>query len=317
MYTMALATFALLADAARAETVSPVQKQESGEVSGVERRMDDVWLISTRCLCCPCWHKADWVELEYQRYDHPAGWSEATLEEFLAGETTRRTLIYLHGNRVSAREAFARGWQAYHALLDSSDAEPVRFVIWSWPSDQICGPLRDVRSKAARTNGEGHYLAWLLAQLPSETPVSLLGYSFGARVATGALHVLGGGELAGSQLPPSLQRSTSATRVVLMAAALHNWWLQPGGSHEQALGQMEQLLIQYNSCDPVLQRYRFVEKRSKPAALGYTGMYLDEDVAISIDQSNVCCLVGRSHDEDRYLNSPSIVEEARQALLGP
>ena len=75
------------------------------------------------------------------------------------------------------------------------DATPIRFVIWSWPSAQVRGQLRDVRTKANRTELAGYCLAWVLTHLPETQQVSLLGYSFGARIATGAMHLVGGGEL--------------------------------------------------------------------------------------------------------------------------
>ena len=105
-------------------------------------------------------------------------------------------------------------------------------------------------------------------------------------------------------------------RVALLAAALHNYWLQPGACHEFALSQMDRLLIQYNSCDPVLKRYRCIEKRARPAALGYTGMYVDESLDTWIDQRDVCCIVGKSHAEARYFNSESLTSQIREALFG-
>ncbi len=295
---------------------APDQKSlDSTDCCSVER-VDDIWLISTRHLGCPAWDKSSDVDLRVKHYSVVDGWSESSLSEFLASDDpTQPTLIYVHGNRVGWCDAIQGGRNAYEDLLGCSPSRPVRYVIWSWPSDQIHGQLKDVRVKAARTNGEGYYLAWLLGQLDPATPVSLLGYSFGARIATGALHLLGGGELAGRALSPVLQRPSSSIRVALIAAAVHNHWLHPGGCHDQALSQMERLLIQYNSCDPVLKRYRLIEKRSRPAALGYTGMYVSDELATWIEQRDVCCIVGKSHDEDRYLSSASLTAQMRLTLL--
>lgn len=301
---------------AYAESTSPRQRLEC-EVGCSEIRSDDVWLISTRHLGCEYFErKGGGVDLRIQRSLGKGEWVEATLDDFLNSPAADQpTLFYVHGNRVNSSDAIRRGWDAYHGLLDCSHSPPTRFVIWSWPSDAIKGVVRDVRAKAARTYSEAHYLAWMLGQLDSRTPVSIIGYSLGARVTSGALHVLSGGELAGSTLPPDLQRPSGSARVALLAAALHNNWLQLNGCHELAVNQMERLLIQYNSCDVLLKRYRVIEKRGRPAALGYTGMYDDGSLGIGIEQQDVCPIVGKSHAEVDYFHSPTIMEEARQVLL--
>ena len=167
-------------------------------------------------------------------------------------------------------------------------------------------------ANAARTNGEGYYLAWFISQLDPATPVSIAGYSFGARVTTGALHLLGGGELAGRSLPPG---HPPRVRVALLAAAIHNYWLQPGACHGSALSQMDRLLIQYNSCDFYLKRYGCIEKHAHPNALGYTGMFVDQPGEVRIDQRDVCGIVGKSHAQINYINSPTLTNQIRETLF--
>lgn len=299
-----------------AETLVESAVVAGGESQVAELRADDVWLISSRCLGCPNWDKTSEPELEVQHYGTNEEWQAATFQEFLdTHDPTVRTLFYVHGNRVTECESKRRGLRAYHALLDDSGAEPVRFVIWSWPSSQIHGQLKDIRRKAARTNGEAHYLAWTLAQLDASAPVSIVAHSFGARVTTGALHVLGGGQLAGEHLPTAFQRPASSIRVALMAAAMHNYWLRSGSYHGLAMQQMERLLIQYNSCDPVLRYYRLIEKHSRVAALGYTGMCLDDSLETAVEQVDVCCVLGKTHGEADYMCSERIVQHAQEVLL--
>ena len=86
----------------------------------------------------------------------------------------------------------------------------IRFVIFSWPSSKVSGGLlNDVRVKAARTGPAGCQLAWLIDQMPAETPLSLVGFSFGARIITGGLHVLAGGSLGGSMQSDRARASRS------------------------------------------------------------------------------------------------------------
>src|SRR5690606_32277769 len=120
------------------------------------------------------WHRADAATL--LAHDDPA----------------RPTVIFVHGNRFSADDAITSGWQAYHALTRCASDQPVRFVIWSWPSDKQGGPIRDARTKSSRTLVEGYYLARLMTRIQPEVSTGIVGYSFGSRVALGAVHLAGG-----------------------------------------------------------------------------------------------------------------------------
>lgn len=278
-----------------------------------------IWMISTRHLEYPDWQATAHVELKLLRFD-PTGdqWVDGTLEQFLGEETDQTmTVFYVPGNRTEWDEAFDKGWAFYHALASDTGTPNFRFVIWSWPSDQISGPIRDVRAKACRTNSDGHYLGWLLSQMCPDAQVSLAGFSFGARIITGALHLLGGGMLTGQTLP-SATLSRSPMRAVLMAAAVHNDWLLPGRPHGEVWPLTDELSILYNSSDPVLKRYRFVDPHARPAALGYIGFWCADEVGSAADRvspRDVCCQVGRTHDFGCYLGSVEIMESVRQTML--
>ncbi len=145
------------------------------------------------------------------------------------------SVVFLHGNRIPSCEAFTKGWSAYRQLVRCADERPVRFVIWSWPSEKVGGPVEDARVKAARTNTHGYYLAWFVDQLNPAVPVALWGHSFGARIATGALHLLGDGTLAGRTLADRVSNSPRTMRAALLAAAVDRDWLLPGHCHGQAI----------------------------------------------------------------------------------
>ncbi|MCO6458301.1 MAG: hypothetical protein J5I93_23590 [Pirellulaceae bacterium] len=281
-----------------------------------------MWLVSTRHLGCP--GPADEPPaLEVQQYLPGAGWQSSDLPALLDAQSRAdRTCVYVHGNRVEWNEALSQGQGLYRRLLMAdNDAPPACFVIWSWPSSQIRGQLKDVRVKAARTNSEGYYLGWLLSALDPDRPLSLIGYSFGARVITGALHLHGGGALAGRTLPSAAGGELSeltglSARVALLAPAVHNDWLSPGHRHELAAYDMDSLLLLYNSCDQALKRYGLTEKGAHPDALGYTGLVyrtpLEPD---RITQVDACCIVGKAHDEWRYYNAPSLMRRIRAHAL--
>jgi hypothetical protein len=192
----------------------------------------------------------------------------------------------------------------------------VRFVIWSWPSDEIRGPLRDVRAKAARSDVDAYYLGTFLARMQPSDRVGLVGYSFGARIVSGGLHLAGGGRLFGYGV-----QATSGTRyrAALWAAAEHNHWYLPGQFHDRALGTAEAWYIAINGCDPILARYRFLDKCGDPAAVGYCGIYgrnlLPAEVNARIEEVQVSHLVGGDHNWRPYLYSPSMQHRTREVVL--
>jgi hypothetical protein len=279
----------------------------------------EVWFISTRGAGCPA--PGGPVRLGYWRRGEHGQWIEAEAGQFLAeDDPTTPTCFYIHGNRASFGESRAEGLQVYHGLTANMCAhQPFRFVIWSWPADQIKGVLEDARVKAHRCDTEAYHLAWLIDQMPPDEPVSLIGYSFGARLATGALHILGGGQVAGRALHPRVHPDRSPVSGVLIAAALDNFWLAPGSRHGLALTQVHSLLVFVNPTDKVLKRYHLLYgKRAGQQALGATGVAGGLGPArMLVDQVNVSGWVGTSHDIERYLCSSAVMSRvARYAVFG-
>lgn len=312
--TLALPLVAAEADAPAKNVGSPAKVCQTFRV----RPQDQIWAVSTRCLGCPGHHVHDqpWTVWKYD----PAAprWLNATAAEFYAADSADVvTPIYVHGNRIESAEALSHGLEIYFQLAGKFDDEPpVRFVIWSWPSDQIHGPLRDVRAKADRSDVDAVYLGRFLAGIQPQVRVGLLGYSYGARIIAGGLHLLGGGQLQGWTAPPG---ERPQIRVALWAAAEHDDWLLPGRFHGLALAMADRWLITHNCCDPVLARYRFIEKCGNPVAMGYSGVYgrnlLPGDLDARIEELNVTNLVGGTHDFEPYLYSPAVIDRTRDVVL--
>jgi hypothetical protein len=285
-------------------------------VGGGLRDQDELWWVSTRHVGCAVADAAP--PLHVERLEPERGWREASLDDLLsASGRDAILLVFVHGNRVSGAQSREEGQRVYQELTaGTSDATPVRFVIWSWPSSRVQGQLRDVRAKAQRTELEGYLLGWFLSQLPPTQRLSLLGYSFGARIATGALHLCGGGVLSGRTLPQT-PSAPLPTRVVMLAAALPNTWLFPGAYHQCALPQLDHLLNLFNRCDPVLRRYHLLIKHSRATALGFSGMRVAElgNLARKIDQCDVSPSVQKSHELDNYLSDPCLRQRMADVLL--
>jgi hypothetical protein len=329
-FTIACLVACLAAATAKAEDNSRTQHADESTVTAVKstsaertvpaacshcpRPLDQVWLISTRSLGCTVAIDSP-PNFQVQRRSAEGSWTNSSIDEFLATDDPGiATCIVIHGNQVDYSYAVEQGMLAYRQLTVGLPPEqPIRFVIWSWPSDRIHGLLKDVRLKASRTTGESKYLAWMLHRLNPETPVSLVGFSFGARIATGALHVLAGGSLNGFSLPP-VSGTRTPIRVVLVAAGLHNDWLAEGRTHGQALEVVDWMLLINNSCDMALKRYRFLDTCRDAEALGYTGPAGWSPHYGKIREFDACCDLGKAHDWNRYLNSGRYAALMRQQI---
>ncbi|MEX0676558.1 MAG: hypothetical protein WD063_05755 [Pirellulales bacterium] len=282
------------------------------------RLQDQLWLVSHRGLDCNVEEQVE--NLEYWRYDREKRWVRSGLAELVAADDGNLiTSVFVHGNRISSCEAFTKGWSAYQTLARCGDERPVRWIVWSWPSERAGGPIKDAQEKACRTDPSAYYLAWFVDQLNPDEPVSLWGHSFGARIVTGALHLLGGGQVAGRRLLKRAHATRRPMQVMLIAAALDNDWLFGGHAHGQALSQIEGMLLVNNGCDALLKRYhRIYQRRSCRQALGYTGLsrcWLDADAWSKIEQVDACCQVGRRHVLDGYLCAPGLVALMRKHLF--
>jgi hypothetical protein len=288
------------------------------------RLEDEIVLVNTRRLCGSCDPQSIRTGLGFETYAvcNEAGarrWQASDLESFLAFDPSVRTIIFIHGNRITSYDAKREGLAMYRRLANyAGDGERIRFVIWSWPSSQIRGPLRDVRAKAARTGPAGCQLAWFLDEMPTETPVSLVGFSFGARIITGGLHILAGGHLGRCSLHERMHTDRPPMDVVLIAAALHANWLGNGQYHGLAMTQVNRMFL-VNSCqDMAMRYYRFVQKRGNPQALGLRGpTCISSASASAIQMRDVGRYTGSEHNLFLYLCAPGVVGQIWETSTTP
>lgn len=230
-----------------------------------------------------------------------------------------QTVIYVHGNRVALGADAYEGLAVYDSLLTTKPPhEPVRFIIWSWPSSQIPGPIKDYQVKASRTNAVAWQLAWFLDQTPCDTPLALIGYSYGARVISGTLHLLAGGRLDRLALPRLVHPERPPARVALMAAAFDADWLLPGEIHDRALSKMDDLVVVTNHLDPAMRFFHFSTRHSRADALGLAGIPHAEKLGPALRRVHyvdVTNQVGRSHVIFDYLAARPKMERLWQELL--
>jgi len=201
-------------------------------------------------------------------------WERSTIEQ-ATGATGENgivplTIIYVHGNfmeRDNARERV----RLINSYLARCSSEHYRLLMLSWPSQRDNRIIQETRENAQCADSEAYYLASMLQIVTATSErVSLLGFSFGARTVTGALHLVGGGTLPGMPiLPPSSDHAPY--RVSLVAPAVDRDWLQTNGRHRNAMSGVDQLVNLYNSKDPILRRFRFIDSIANPIAAGFNG----------------------------------------------
>ena len=300
-----------------ADTANQSQKPATATVCQTfrVREQDEVWLVSTRHL--GCYIPSNQPQFQVFRYDKGM-WQPKSEAEFIASDSSDIvTAFYIHGNWVTWNDASSQGLSVYFEMAGKFDTEPpVRFVIWSWPSERTMPPLKDVRKNAARSDYEGYYLAVFLSQMDPEVRVGLLGYSYGARTISGAMHLMGGGQLFGHYLPLAPRPQV---RAAVWAAAEHNYWYQPSQFHSHALAAADAWFITVNPCDPVLARYHLLDPCSCPVAVGYAGIYgrnlIPPDVNARVEEVNIANVIGNTHDWRDHLYSLYIQNRTRDYIL--
>lgn len=296
---------------------SATGKPSAGERASVGNRL---WVISTREAPNSAPPPVGVDALRYWRFDPHVGWLDSSLYEFIASSgRSQPTVVWVHGNRISVDDVMPQAI-AWLKQLDryAIPSHPFRLVAWSWPSGRIPGLLTDVRIKAARSDCQSFYLAGVIDSLPAETPLSLVGFSYGARLVASSLHLLGGGSIDGAALATSRRSHRSPRRAVLMAAAFDNDWLLPGHHYQRSLDAVDQMLIFSNPRDPVLRFYPWLDlNATNPEALGITGLATDHlgPQREKLYQVNVSRILGATHNLQHYVNSPQIISRVAPYAL--
>lgn len=275
------------------------------------RAGDDIWLISTRQLGCGVCVQGD-PGMRFWHYENNR-WAPADLKAFLVINDPHTPIdFYIHGNFNTVEDANDHGLTVYDQLVKgAAENMPIRFVIWSWPTDPGRHPVELIRSHAVRSDTDAWYLGWLLSQIDRRVPIGLAGYSFGSRVATGAIHLMGGGVLLGSSLKLDPKAPPPLIRAVLLAAAEDDGWLSPGAPNGRAIPTVDRMLLLNNSCDNALKHYPLLDRCTRASALGYVGLPTADP---KISQCDACSAVGEEHDWANYFCNECLVARMRPYL---
>ena len=280
---------------------------------GAENRRQ-LWLISTRSAPLSGDLQSGQKSIGYWLYSADCQWQPGDEESFRASDDPAvPTTIVIHGNRDDADDAVQFAWPIYCRMLQNAADRPFRLVIWSWPSEKMCRRNRaDVQLKVCFADAQAYYLAVCIERMRGDVPLCLIGYSLGAPIATGSLHLLAGGAVAcqtlpGRGSPDNSQRRAAPIRAVLVGAAADADCLANGGVHCLALTQVEKMLVTRNCCDRVLKLYPRLYGPGGPEALGFVGPagcgQYDK-----IELLDVSCEVGERHQWICYAASQSLMQ---------
>jgi hypothetical protein len=275
-----------------------------------------IWYVSTRNLPIQGDPAAQAAQMDYEHYVPGEGWVSATFEAFLASDDPHvRTTFYIHGNWATADDAHFTGNRMRELLTDGA-CGPWRFVIFTWPADR-CGKslVRDARMKAGRAEAQSYYLAWLLDQLDPQVPVTLVGYSYGTRLISSGLHLLGGGAVHHRRLDQRVHPERCGIRAILIAAAIDANCFGVDGRYSAALFTVDCVLATVNARDPYLCFYSLLYGAGGPPALGYSGLIEAaklKDGSRLVSQMDVTRSVRRHHELNYYVEAPQVLAELRQ-----
>ena len=266
-------------------------------------------------------------------------WSRSDIDSALGitqdGIDDKITILYVHGNFMERSNTLQRVRIIDSELKRRARAD-YRLLVLSWPSERAGRPIHDVYDNADSSESQSLYVAWVLNKLKHHSRVSVLGFSFGARAATGGLHLDAGGYIPGlhhvddGEPNPETGTRYHPYRLGLIAPALDKKWLESCGLHRQALDQVSHFVNMYNTSDPALRRFRFIDRFSRPVAGGYTGFnvltgsrstfQLSRDgvehlLPLKVEQFNCSSAIGGTHDEQMYLKGCGYFSRMADVLL--
>lgn len=269
---------------------------------------DRLWLLDVRSQPSDVCRVRLPARPTVKRIDPCGRTANASFDEYLGCQSEGRPrVIYVHGNRMSASGAIERGLYVYRRSAARCDG-PIDWVIWSWPSDREGILGHDVRIKADRTDGQGLLLADVLRHHAGQAgSTTLIGFSFGGRVISGALHALAGGALAGYGLPGDSVEGANF-RAGMIAPAIAQDWMAPGGYHQLATRNLESIAVLYNRRDAILKRYWLIDRVRGQMALGYGGprrfAARVDGSPLPVESRDCSPVVGLQHDERDYYEAP-------------
>ena len=221
-------------------------------------------------------------------------WRVADVKEFYAGDSAdRSTVIWAHGFKTDMTGAAESGC-SFRNTIDAARAaagstRAYRLVIWKWSSERSAGRLRiDAQMKGRIADAEGRRLANFIGGMNASNNVSLVGFSFGARVVGSALQCL-------ATVPSTYMTNRTGRVSLVLASSACDYgafdWNYANGAAIPAY-----VLNIYNPADFALRYYPFISDTGSQAQGVYpiTGSAFTGAVGSAFN-INVSGAVGKEH----------------------
>jgi hypothetical protein len=274
----------------------------------------EVWLVNTRCASGCGDLESELAKIKYWRLDESCAcgrWQASDAATFqVSAARGVPTTVLIHGYGTDNEWAVRHGNELYGLMKQRACGRSFRLVVWSWPAEHDTRGIRpDIQMKVCRSDVEAYYLACIASGLPKGTPLCLIGFSLGCRVASGSLQLLAGGPLTGRSLPPDVLAAWKSAgprpiRVMMLGAAMDADWLESCCPDGLAPLVAERILVAKNCCDRVLKLYARLYGPHGPEAMGYVGPTSSAGGKLEI--VDVSCEVGRKHEFERYEESSAV-----------
>lgn len=216
-----------------------------------------------------------------------------------------------HGSFVIWESVLNDSAYTYRWLRSAAPFRKLHVIFFTWPSEPASKilPHCEVNRLGHRATLHGIYLADLVTRVPSECPVSLIGHSHGARLVSGAVQALAGGEVEGRVLA-SGPDCTHRIRVVYSAAAMDHHWFNPGEYFDRVLCRVEAAVNLRSKLDVPLLIYPirrpFASKALAISHLTWRDRRKLGDAACRLDDCDVTGLVRCGHIWAHYYSNPEI-----------
>ncbi|MDO5580879.1 MAG: hypothetical protein Q4G69_07065 [Planctomycetia bacterium] len=236
----------------------PAPQSADANISAVLE--NEIWMISSeRAASCNSGSEC----LDFWKLSSGC-WNTQTEETFLSGNGRfPATIVFIHGYLTDMQMAVQEGNLLRHRITSLQkkyriDA-PFRLVIWKWDSTKTFTRIRrDALSKAVLANCDGQCLASLFSKMDKPERITLVGFSFGGRMAGSALQYL----------EPKGPDPQIEYRMILLLAAADYADFSSVGRYARGLQNLSALLNVYNPRDRVLRFYPKMYGHSGPQATG-------------------------------------------------
>ena len=268
----------------------------------------DLWMVDTTSVTGHGVLSEQFSKITFQYHDGTQ-WIVSDIESFERTHRHDRPLVIVVPGYSNTRSDTIRIGMKARNLCVSNESILCRIVLWNWPSHQTSRrKLRDVRAKIPIADTNGKYLGLLLQKLEPTAKVSILGCSFGSRIACSAIKYLD-------------ENNDRKKRIslVLTAPALDRNWFSPSAKYGRIPEYVEKLLLFYNPSDRVLRLYPLIyglgSDREAMGKAGPLSCDFQPEHRPKIKPINMSTELGDRHHVEHYLDTRTLKEHVASHLL--